>query len=545
MNDSPVTTAPRYRWARSGDINAFFGLMLDNVAGLILMVSLLAAFGMPAAFVVETMVPGTALGVLLGDLAFFYVALRLARRTGRDDVTAMPLGLDTPSTFGMVYFVLAPAFQDATGRLQMPVAEAAVYTWHIGIVCVVACGLFKLICAPLSERVRRWVPRAALLGSLAAIALVLISFMPLMEIFRFPVPGLIALAIVLTSLIGRIRLPLRLPGTVGALVVAGTMYYVMVTLQMPGYAPHEAVETTWMPSGWLDAWTFAWTARIGDALPYLPVALPFALVTVVGGIDCTESAAAGGDQYDTRTVIGVEAVATLLAGLSGGVIQTTPYIGHPAYKAMGGRAAYTLATALVIGSAGLVGYFGVLYRWIPAPAVYPILVFIGLEISSQSFLATPRRHYPAVALACLPALAFLALHMPGRMMPAVAADQVAADVQRDLLTMRMLSNSFILTSLLWAWALVAVIDRRLLLAAAVFAVTGVFTLFGVIHSPATTNSVALPFGPQAWAGMVLPAEHRGLVYEYAAGYLAVTILLLLWAKVPGASRATDPPLHDG
>ena len=42
----------------------------------------------------------------------------------------------------------------------------------------------------------------------------------------------------------------------------------------------------------------------------------------------------------------------------GGVIQTTPYIGHPAYKSMGGRAAYTLATALFVGGAGVIGYFG-------------------------------------------------------------------------------------------------------------------------------------------------------------------------------------------
>ncbi|QEG42167.1 permease [Roseimaritima ulvae] len=506
--------------------------MLDNVAGLILMVSLLAMLGLPAQFVVEAMVPGTAIGVLLGDLAFFFVALRLAKRTGRDDVTAMPLGLDTPSTFGMIFFVLAPAFQHAATNLQLPVAEAAEYTWHIGIVCVVACGILKLICTPISGWVRRLVPRAGLLGSLAAIALVLISFLPLLHIFSYPLPGLVALAIVLTALIGRARLPFQLPGTVGALLVAGTVYYLMLWLEMPGYVAAEAIETQWLPTRWLEAWTFGWTARIGDALPYLPVALPFALVTVVGGIDCTESAAAGGDEYDTKTVIGVEAVATLLAGLSGGVIQTTPYIGHPAYKAMGGRAAYTLATALLIGSAGVIGYFGYLYQWIPAPAVYPILVFVGLEISSQSFLATPRRHYPAVAIACLPALAFLALHMPGRMMPAVSVDQVLPEVQRDLQTLRMLSNSFILTSLLWSWMLVAVIDRKLRLAAGVSAVAALFTLFGIIHSPLETNSIALPFGPQAWEAIVLSGPYRPLVFEYAAGYIAVSVVLLLWSKMP-------------
>ena len=71
---------------------------------------------------------------------------------------------------------------------------------------------------------------------------------------------------------------------------------------------------------------------------------------------------------------------------------------------MGGRAAYTLGTAAFIGVAGLTGTFAYLYQAIPGPAILPILVFIGLEITAQSFHATPQRHYPAVAIACVPAL---------------------------------------------------------------------------------------------------------------------------------------------
>ncbi len=523
-----------YQWAGPGDVNAFFGLMLDNVAGLILMVSLLAGFGLPSDFVVKAMVPGTAMGVLLGDLAFFWIAFRLAKRTGRNDITAMPLGLDTPSTFGMILFVLAPAFRHATEDLGMESYAAAEYTWHIGMICVVSCGLFKLACAPISGWVQRIVPRAALLGSLAAIALVIISFLPLLEIFGHPLAGLVALAIVLTTLIGHLRLPLRLPGTLGALLVSGAIYFLMTRAGMLHYQSDASLyEPQWFPSLWLQAFQLDWTSRIGDAISYLPIALPFALATVVGGIDCTESAAAAGDHYDTRTVIGVEAMSTLIAGLSGGVIQTTPYIGHPAYKAMGGRAAYTLATALLVGTAGLFGYFGYLYQWIPAAAVYPILVFIGLEITSQSFLATPRRHYPAVAIACLPALAFLALFIPGQILNDELIQGLRPELQTNLQTLRMLSNSFILTSLLWAWALAAIIDQRLRRASAVFIVASICTLFGIIHSPAVSNTVALPFGPKSWGTLVLTGPDQGLVFEYAAGYLSVACVLLIWS-IPAA-----------
>ena len=140
---------------------------------------------------------------------------------------------------------------------------------------------------------------------------------------------------------------------------------------------------------------------------YLPLALPFAILTVIGGIDTTESARVAGDEYETRDILLVEALATLIAGMFGGVSQTTPYIGHPAYKAMGGRAAYTLATGIVVGLGGIFGYVAFVAEALPKPVLAPILVFIGLEIAGQSFLAPPRRHAAAVTIAVLPSVAQL------------------------------------------------------------------------------------------------------------------------------------------
>jgi AGZA family xanthine/uracil permease-like MFS transporter len=532
---TPATASSRtYRWATTGDINAFFGLMLDNIADLLLTVGLLtAAFEFPTNFALRYMVPGTAIGVLVGDLLFFWMALSLARRTNHRDVTAMPLGLDTPSTFGMVFFVLGPAF--VTAKETMSVEDAARWTWHIGICSIVISGLFKLVCACGSNWIRRKLPRAGLLGSLAAIALVLISFLPLLEILHFPVVGFLALVIVLTTLVARVSLPLRIPGALAALLIGGGVYYAMQAAGALPAAPEPAIHATeaLLPYEWISVFTFEWLRALPATIHYLPVVIPFALATVIGGIDCTESASAAGDEFDTGRVIGVEALATLIAGLCGGVIQTTPYIGHPAYKAMGGRAAYTLATALFVGGAGLIGYFGFLYLIIPKAAVFPILVFIGLEITAQSFRATPPRHYPAVALACVPALAALALIFADKIlgdgvMRANHIDVMSlhdAGLRQELETIRVLANGFIVTSLLWASGLAAIIDRRLRPAAAFFGVAAVFTLFGVIHSPFANSQVFFP-----WQ---LTPEMRTVTIHYAVGYAAVVVLLLLldaWRK---------------
>lgn len=506
--------------------------MLDNIADLLLTVSLLQIiFQFPAEFALTYMVPGTAVGVLVGDLLFFFMALRLAKVSGRKDVTAMPLGLDTPSTIGMVVFVLGDAF---TRSKQGGASEfdAATYAWHIGICSIFLSGLFKLVCATVSGWVRRVVPRAGLLGSLTAVALVLISFIPLLDVMQFPIVGLISLAVILTTLVAHIPLPGRVPGALAALVSASVVFYVMrfggwIESEPTLFDPAQGL----LPTQWLTVFDFRWLDALADSLNYLPIVIPFALATVIGGIDCTESAAAVGDEYDTRSIIAVEGVATLVAALCGGVIQTTPYIGHPAYKAMGGRAAYTLATALFVGSAGLLGYFGYLYLWIPKAAIFTILIFIGLEITSQSFQATPKKHYAAVALACVPAMAKLVMIFAWQLvdLQGKTLDELGPPLSTQLQTMHMLASGFIITSMLWASTLAAVIDRKLRVAATFMLTAAICSFFGLMHSPLRSEQLLiatnLPDG-------IPEAAHGQTPLFLTTGYLLVALFFwgLAWYR---------------
>jgi AGZA family xanthine/uracil permease-like MFS transporter len=533
-------TNRRYSWASPGDVNAFFGLMLDNVADMLLVVGLLAGvFGFPTNFALRYMIPGTAIGVLVGDLLFFALALRLANRTGRSDITAMPLGLDTPSTFGMVFFVLGHAYTRGLEQFDGDQTAAAFHAWHVGIWAIFVSGLFKLVCAFGSHWVRATIPRAGLLGSLAAIAAVVISFLPLLEVFHAPLVGLVSLAIILTTLVAKVRLPFHIPGALGALLVGGTMYWLLQWVEVRHLPMEQWVSAStaqaWrnaasglFPTEWLQAFSFQWVGALDDSLRYLPIVIPFALATVVGGVDCTESAAAVGDEYDTGQVIAVEAIATIVAALCGGVIQTTPYIGHPAYKAMGGRAGYTLATALFVGGAGVIGYFSFLYLLIPKPTVFPILVFVGLEITAQSFHATPKRHYAAVALALVPALAALVKITLDKY--GVTLDSVSrlpdATARADYLTVQMLNTGFIVSSLMWASALACLIDRRLYQAALFFGISALFTLCGIMHSPLPGGALYVPWD----LGREFHSALAPIVYQWAAGYGAVAAMLLAWGN---------------
>jgi AGZA family xanthine/uracil permease-like MFS transporter len=528
----------RYVWAQWGDLNAFFGLMLDNVAVMVLLTSIIAqplAEQKPGEprftpdFVMTRMIPGTALGVLIGDLIYTVMAFRLARRTGNGEVTAMPLGLDTPSTFGVAFLVLLPALKEGTTRWQLAQELAMTYAWHVGVASLVFVGLFKCLCAPFGNLVRRLVPRAGLLGSLAAIALVLIAFIPLLrDIAAVPLVGFLSLTVILVTLVAHRELPGQVPGALVAVLAGVAAYFLFEGVgKITGLnlvPAHRGADLLgWSPPPLLPAssWDGQWWGRVlTGAVDRLPIVLPFALATIVGGLDCTESAHAAGDEYDTRSVLLAEGAASVLAGCLGGVIQTTPYIGHPAYKKMGGRAAYTLATALFIGAAGYFGWFGLLFTYLPEAALFPILVFVGLEITAQSFQATPTRHYAALAFAVLPALAYLALIPVSQ---ALGLQPPAPQAQIVLQTLRCLANGFIVTSLLWAAALAALLDGQLRRSAVYFLVCAGCAFFGIIHSPLPDPVIGLPC--RILPDSIPEALRYQTPYHWTAAYVLTAILL--------------------
>ena len=442
-------------------------------------------FGFPADLVLGRMLPGTALGVLAGDIAYTVMAVRLMRRTGRSDITAMPFGIDTPTMFAMAFGVLGPV------KLA---SNDPVLAWKVGMVVTLAIGVAKVALSFAGDWARRVVPRAALLGSIAGVAILLIAFLPMLKILRDPLVGLVALVILLLALLGGVRMPFGAPGAFAAVLAGALIFWMRAGLGGVGHPPPAAGLGFALAIPWP---TLAWVPALDDALPYLSIALPFALVTIVGGIDNTESALAAGDEYRTRDILLVEALATVLTGLCGGVIQNTPYIGHPAYKAMGARAGYTLATGLVIGLGASVGALGALVGVLPEAAVAPILVFVGLEITAQAFHASPRHHGPAVALALVPVAAAMVMIQASGLLAGVGKSpaDLTGEAAHTWQALLLLGNGFILTAVVWASALVALLDRRLAGAAVAFAVASVATLFGVMHSPAPGGAVFWPWAP--------------------------------------------------
>ena len=189
-------------------------------------------------------------------------------RENRDNVTAMPLGIDTVSLFGLVFGALGPVYAQ-TGDAEL--------SWQVGMALMVFMGVFKLALTWPAARFQHWIPAAAMLGTIAAIGLALIAFMPMLVVFEFPLIGLIALPLLLAVLFRNVSLPGRLSPVLSIVIVTTACFYSARAL---GWIPlHETVTEGFDFHLAPPIPTLGFLSGIPLALDSLPLALPLALAT--------------------------------------------------------------------------------------------------------------------------------------------------------------------------------------------------------------------------------------------------------------------------
>ncbi len=496
-----------------GEVTAFLALFFDNVGTMIFFSAILIfTFNYPADIILTRMIPGTAIGIFLGDMVYTWMAIRLMKKTGRSDVTAMPLGIDTPSTIGIAYAVLGPAYV---------ATQDAILTWHIGMATLFMMSVVKIFASFFGNWIQRMIPTAGLLGSIAGVGLVLLGFLPLIEIFSAPLVGMTALGLIFAALFARMHPAGRLNGVLTAVIFCTAIHFLMGYMGLLSEFQHPSLALHFS----LPVFSLAFLQALPQSIQYLTLAVPFGILTIIGGINNTESARLAGDNYRTRDILLTEAFTSLVASFFGGVAQTTPYIGHPAYKKMGARWGYTLATGLCVGLGSMVGLLALFVGIIPRAVIAPILIFIGFEIVHQAYRESPPEHSPAVSFSFLPVIASLVMIILGQFLSAsgLTMDRLPPHLQAMHTSLTMLSNGFVLTGLLWGSLMAFLIDRKTRQAALCAAICGVLTLFGAIHSILPTGALYLPWQ----AASTVP-----IMTAFAYFALCAVLLIVTRSKTP-------------
>ncbi|MBN2493269.1 MAG: xanthine/uracil/vitamin C permease [Deltaproteobacteria bacterium] len=485
--ESPAGRAGGLRLFSRDDLGAFWALFADNLANLIIVMGVCSfVFKMPAEVVFGRILPGLGVALVVGLSAYAYLAHRLARREGRSDVTALPYGISTPILFVYLFGIIGPVYWKSGDALL---------AWRVGLAAAFIGGLIEAAGSIAGPWLKRVLPRAGMLGTLAGIALTFIAAVPLAEIFEHPLIGLPCLAVILVGLVALVRLPLGVPAGLAAIVLGvaiglGTGEASFSAEGIGFYPPVPVLGDLWAGLGalWEHSWIFG-------------VVIPAEIYNFIETMNNVESAEAAGDAYPVRSCQVIDGLGTILGSLFGSAFPTTVYIGHPGYKRMGGRAGYALGVGGVLLLAAVFGLLSVLRGLVPVAAVAPILVFIGLVITAQAFQACPRPHAMAVTLAMLPHLSSLlvtkwgSLHqalgellgperaqgLPGLCDPALLAAMLGKGAHVAGHTA--LAGGSILVGMLWGAAAAFIIDRAWYRAALVMGTCALLALFGVVHAP--------------------------------------------------------------
>ena len=480
-----TSRAPLPLFSRN-DVNGFWALFADNLANMIIVSALsVAVLGIPEAVVFGRILPGLGVALIAGLSFYAWQARRLAARTGRQDVTALPYGISTPILFVYLFLIMKPA-QEAGLAAGLSPAEAGMQAWRIGIAAAFLGGILEALGSVIGPWLRAHLPRAGMLGTLAGIALVWIATVPLAEIFEHPLIGFASMGVIFLGLVALYRLPLGIPAGLAAIALGTLIGFATgdASLSFDGigfYAPIPVVGDLFEG------------LRLLFANPWvLAVVIPAEIYNFIETMNNVESAEAAGDRYPLRAAQIMDGCGTMLGALFGSAFPTTVYIGHPGYKRMGAGAGYALGVGVVFFFGATFGLVAFLYELVPVAAVAPMLVFVGVVITGQAFQASPARHAMAVAVAMIPHVSNLLISksmslskvLTGNPGALFAPDTVSALKMEGahVLGHSALFNGSIIIGLLWGSMVAFLLDGEPRKALVVVLGSALLTATGIIHS---------------------------------------------------------------
>jgi AGZA family xanthine/uracil permease-like MFS transporter len=521
-----ASSLPRPKLWVPGDWNAFFGFGTNILVNVLTLTGLLRfVLGFSDDLVFGRILPAVGLMLCLSTCYYGWLAYQLAKKTGRTDVCALPSGISVGHMFIVTFVIMLP--------IKLRTGDP-IKAWEAGLTWVFIQSLVLILGGFLGRWVRLITPRAALLGALAGVSVTFISMRPVLQMFLTPVIGLVCLAILLVNWFGGVRFFRGLPAGLLAMGV-GTLIAWGSTLFGGNFGDLSLAGLTESLTHFGFRVPLPALGHVFSGFEFLGLllvtAIPFGLYDLVEAIDNVESAAAAGDSFPTTRVLGADGIVSLIGCVMGNPFILAVYIGHPGWKAMGGRIGYSVATGAMVILLCWLGVVSVLLALVPVVSILPILLYIGMLIGSQAFQETPARHAPAIILAIVPNLAAWALGLVKGALSAAganAADPALLDKLAGegvlLHGLEVLGGGAVLVGLVLSAMTVFIIERQLWRASAFAAAGAVLTLFGFMH------------------GERIGFAESPLV---AASYLLVALFLAGCARYSGVTPREPAPAAHG
>ena len=461
-------------WVR-GDTNAFFGFGVNVLVNVLTLTGLcIGVIKMPPGDVFGVILPALGVALVAGNVYYTFLARRLAVRENRSDVTAMPYGPSVPHMFIVIFVIMLPIYL----RTKDPIRA-----WTAGMAWAFIIGVIVPIGAFVGPYIRKYTPKAALLGTLAGISITFISMNPAGNMWKAAWIALPVFGLLLIGLLTDIKLPFNIPIGLVALLAGTAIGWIGGAMSVPDVTsaakdiafafPHLKINLL--------------VDGLKDMSPLLATAIPLGVYNFTEAMTNVESASTAGDRYNLRSVLLADGAGAVIGSCLGSPFPPAVYVGHPGWKAAGGRTGYSMATGVVIALLCFLGMFGLLGTIFPTAAIVPILLYIGLLIGAQAFQATPRAHAAAVVAALIPNIAQWATGQMDNVL--AAAGTSAAQVGNTALNgagvvydgLHTLGEGAILAGLVLGAIVAFIIDKRFWYAAIFAGAGSVLSFIGLIH----------------------------------------------------------------
>jgi AGZA family xanthine/uracil permease-like MFS transporter len=477
-----------------GDIDGFFVLSASTLLDLILMRVLLVGFlGFSEALYYTRVLPAAATGLVVGNGFYAWQAIKLGRREGRRDATAMPFGTSALVAIVFVYLIMYPVQQQALSR-GMSKDAADLLSWHAGVIACLGCGLVEFVGAFVAQGLRKLVPRPALLVAIGGTGLAFVGMDFIFRTFAFPVIGMPTLMLVLVLFVGGARLRTGIPGAVVILALGVVLSAVSTWLGIGTPVHRQALDLSYLGLHLPAPVVTELLPSLHFLLDFMPVILPIAFIFLIGSLQNIEAAAAAGDDYNAKPLLLMNGGATMVGAGLGSPFPVTIYLGHPGYKRIGARAAYSTLNALFWTLVCFTGTVSLAAAYVPIEAGMALVLYIGLVVCAQAFEVADKRYAVAVVTGLLPAFAaYVTLVVKHSLGVAKAASGVAMftpdltarfAAERNFFAEGLfaLGQGYIFTCMIFTSIVMYVIDRNYTRAAVWCLVGAALSAFGVIHT---------------------------------------------------------------
>jgi len=449
--------------------------------------------GIAAGYSVTHLLPGYALGFTVASFVLTALAVNLAKREGRSNVTAHVYVNNVPGIIAYTLSIMLPVY------LQSRDPDLA---WRIGAAAVVWTGLIKLAAAPFAGAIRAFIPKPATMTVFGAAMYTYLALVLLQRIFDQPLVGIIALAIVAICVLGNVpitswRIPPFLVAWLVPMAMGLAIGYIHPVWQ--GFSLQIPFVKT---PGLLKAMRLA--------IPYLSVIAPMAIYQVLQDIASVEGASAAGDNYDVRSIVATDGLGTFLCGAGGSII--TPVIAalHPPYKMMGARIGFCFWTGVIFLAVFMSGLSLFIAQLFPWAILASMIAYVAIGVGRVTLHRVDQKYINAVLLGFVLPTGAVVGSAVSSALPALklsaANPEVQAELNRSIYwsSIQGLGNGFLFLVLVVSALITEVIDRNFGRAALWCLIAAVFSWFGLMHSPVL---------------------HWGAQPMYAGGWLAAAFIV--------------------